>query len=207
MSGKSKIEVETVECVQLEGIDANGSAEPVFRVEVEDLCFDFEHRQAADQLAGILNRMRDDNERLTKERDQAQNAARFEQEHSRQIADEAKAGLAALEEEESFWDACGYPKNKDVLTISEQASSIIRERDEAIARAERAEASLPEDIRNKGWAVAVHNDYRLNGEKHTFWLFTKGDFAIKGEGLTDAEALDAIRTSPAFFTLTDGARK
>ena len=207
MTEKDKIEVETVECVQLEGIDAKSPADPVFRVEIDGVCFDFEHKRAADQLAGILTRMREDNERLTEERDEAQNAARLELEHARQIAQEARKGLAALEEEESFWDACGYPRNRDVLTISEQASSIIRERDEAIARAERAEGSLPEDIRNKGWAVAVHNDYRLNGEKHTFWLFTKGDFAIKGEGLTDAEALDAIRTSPAFFTLTDGARK
>lgn len=207
MTEKDKIEVETVECVQLEGIDAKSPADPVFRVEIDGVCFDFEHKRAADQLAGILTRMLEDNERLTEERDEAQNAARLELEHARQIAQEARKGLAALEEEESFWDACGYPRNRDVLTISEQASSIIRERDEAIARAERAEASLPEDIRNKGWAVAVHNDYRLNGEKHTFWLFTKGDFAIKGEGLTDAEALDAIRTSPAFFTLTDGARK
>jgi hypothetical protein len=46
--------------------------------------------------------------------------------------------------------------------------------------------------------VAVHNDYRLNGELHTFWLFTKDDRAVKGEGKTDAEALaivaDAIRS-------------
>lgn len=207
MTEKEKIEVETVECVQLEGIDAQSPADPVFRVEIYGVCFDFEHKQAADRLAGILNRMREDNERLTEELDEAQNAARLELEHARQIAQEARKGHAALEEEESFWEACGYPRNRDVLTISEQASSIIRERDEAIARAERAEASLPEDIREKGWAVAVHNDYRLNGEKHTFWLFTKGDFAIKGEGLTDVEALDAIRTNPSFFTLTDGVRK
>jgi len=44
-------------------------------------------------------------------------------------------------------------------------------------------------LRDAGWAVAVHNDYRLNGVSHTFWLWTRGDYAIKGEGLTDAEAL------------------
>ncbi len=44
-------------------------------------------------------------------------------------------------------------------------------------------------LRSEGWAVAVHNDYRLNGEPHTFWLFTKGERALKGEGRTDAEAL------------------
>lgn len=52
----------------------------------------------------------------------------------------------------------------------------------------------PDDIRAQGWAVAVHNDYRLGGVPHTFWLFTKGDKAIKGEGRTDAEALGQIRT-------------
>lgn len=51
----------------------------------------------------------------------------------------------------------------------------------------------PDDIRAAGWAVAVHNDYRLHGQSHTFWLFTKGDRATKGEGLTDAEALNAVR--------------
>ncbi len=45
------------------------------------------------------------------------------------------------------------------------------------------------NLRQTGWAVAVHNDYRLNGESFTFWLFTKGDRCVKGEGRTDAEAL------------------
>jgi hypothetical protein len=44
-------------------------------------------------------------------------------------------------------------------------------------------------FRANGWAVAVHNDYRLNGEPHTFWLFTRGDRFVKGEGRSDAEAL------------------
>jgi hypothetical protein len=51
----------------------------------------------------------------------------------------------------------------------------------------------PDDIRAQGWAVAAHNDYRLNGESFTFWLFTKGDRAVKGEGRTDTEALEEIR--------------
>jgi hypothetical protein len=53
--------------------------------------------------------------------------------------------------------------------------------------------SVPDDIRAAGWSVAVHNDYRLNGETHTFWLFTKGSRALKGEGGTDAEALNEVR--------------
>lgn len=53
--------------------------------------------------------------------------------------------------------------------------------------------SLPDDIRARGWTVAVHNDYRQDGKPHTFWLFTKGGRAVKGEGPTDAEALDEVR--------------
>ncbi len=55
------------------------------------------------------------------------------------------------------------------------------------------QSNTPDDIRAQGWVVAVHNDYRLNGEPYTFWLFTKGERAIKGEGKTDAEALGQIR--------------
>ncbi len=57
--------------------------------------------------------------------------------------------------------------------------------------------STPDDIRAAGWMVAVHNDYRLNGELHTFWLFTKDDRAVKGEGKSDAEALNEIRKALA----------
>ncbi len=52
---------------------------------------------------------------------------------------------------------------------------------------------LPDDLRAEGWTVAVHNDYRLNNEPYTFWLFTRGDYAVKGEGRTDAEALRKVR--------------
>lgn len=48
---------------------------------------------------------------------------------------------------------------------------------------------LVDVIRSRGWMVAVHNDYRLNGEPHTFWLFTKDGRAVKGEGRTDSEAI------------------
>ena len=51
---------------------------------------------------------------------------------------------------------------------------------------------LLEAIRSRGWTVAVHNDYRLNRVKHTFWLFTKGPFAAKGEGTDDIIALKAV---------------
>lgn len=54
-------------------------------------------------------------------------------------------------------------------------------------------ASRPDDIRARGWTVAVHNDYRQDGKAYTFWLFTKGGLAIKGEGQSDAEALGQVR--------------
>lgn len=54
-------------------------------------------------------------------------------------------------------------------------------------------AKNPDDLRAMGWSVAVHNDYKINGEPFTFWLFTKGERAVKGEGKTDAEALKVVR--------------
>jgi hypothetical protein len=52
-------------------------------------------------------------------------------------------------------------------------------------------------LRAAGWAVAVHNDYRLGGESFTFWLFTKGNHFVKGEGSTDADALAQCAASAA----------
>lgn len=63
----------------------------------------------------------------------------------------------------------------------------IEERDEA----------RPDDLRADGWTVAAHNDYRLKGESHTFWLLTRGGRCIKGEGHTDTEALNHIRAALA----------
>ncbi len=51
----------------------------------------------------------------------------------------------------------------------------------------------PDDIRARGWVVACHNDYYLSGLLHTFWLFTSNERAVRGEGRTDAEALNAVR--------------
>ena len=68
---------------------------------------------------------------------------------------------------------------------------------------QRLVASSPDDLRSAGWAVAVHNDYRLNGKPHTFWLFTRGDRCVKGEGETDEDALNEIRMRldlPTFVT-------
>jgi len=67
----------------------------------------------------------------------------------------------------------------------------------ALERAEEVEKALPDDLRAKGWTVAVHNDYRQHGLHRTFWLLTNkesGSF-LKGEGMTDAVALDQIRAA------------
>lgn len=60
-----------------------------------------------------------------------------------------------------------------------------------------------DDIRAQGWTVAVHNDYRQGAESHTFWLFTKADRAIKGEGRSDAEALNQVRAILALSPAPD----
>jgi len=47
-------------------------------------------------------------------------------------------------------------------------------------------------LRNEGWRVAVHNDYRQDGRDWTFWLLTHPDGRwIKGEGISDGLALGA----------------
>lgn len=61
-------------------------------------------------------------------------------------------------------------------------------------------------LRDAGWMVAVHNDYRLNGETMTFWLLTHPDGRwIKGEGPTDLAALtDAGRAALQQESEADG---
>lgn len=73
---------------------------------------------------------------------------------------------------------------------------------------DRLLASSADDLRALGWSVAVHNDYRLNGEPHTFWLFTKGTRCLKGEGRTDAEALAQVRRQVMSLTAErDGGKR
>lgn len=54
-------------------------------------------------------------------------------------------------------------------------------------------ASSPDDLWVRGWMVAVHNDYTVAGEQFTFWLFTRGNECVKGEGRTDEQALNEVR--------------
>ena len=47
------------------------------------------------------------------------------------------------------------------------------------------------ELRDAGWTVTVHNDYRISGQSMTFWLFDHVDGRqMKGEGKTDAEAIE-----------------
>lgn len=59
-----------------------------------------------------------------------------------------------------------------------------------------------EAMREGGWSVAVHNDYRVDGKCATFWLWTHPSGRwLKGEGQTDdvalAECLRALSLSEA----------
>lgn len=81
------------------------------------------------------------------------------------------------------WSGCGGNEERALRTARE-----------AVVRVRRLEAGAgygPGTLRERGWMVAVHNDYRQDGASFTFWLFTKGDFAIKGEGRTDDIAIAA----------------
>jgi len=73
--------------------------------------------------------------------------------------------------------------------------STLQEKHAAQIEAQRGEGepASPDDIRALGWVVAIHNDYQILQRPHTFWLFTKDGRAVKGEGPTDAIALEQVR--------------
>jgi len=51
-------------------------------------------------------------------------------------------------------------------------------------------AAIRRRLRDRGWMLAVANDYRLGGDWHVFYAFTHPDgIAAKGEGRSDVEAL------------------
>lgn len=70
-----------------------------------------------------------------------------------------------------------------------------QEQDAILEHDKKQTQSSPDDLRQLGWMVAVHNDYMLDGCRMTFWLLTNpstGTF-VKGEGFTDAEAINSCR--------------
>jgi hypothetical protein len=47
-----------------------------------------------------------------------------------------------------------------------------------------------EELRESGWRVAIHNDYRIGLAESTFWLLTHpSGIYVKGEGRSDLAAL------------------
>jgi|GEM_PF-1875057 len=86
---------------------------------------------------------------------------------------------------------------------AEEAQTVAREAlaQQTALRPQPSGETRADALRAAGWSVAVHNDYRLNGEAHTFWLWTHPDGRwIKGEGRTDEDALSQcaalIRPAP-----------
>ena len=112
------------------------------------------------------------------------------------------AQLDGLDPSESgllFEDSGLLPDEKAIAPLFPEDLEEIRQVWEAVraglpANPFRMGDPTPDDIRAAGWMVAVHNDYRMAGTIHTFWLFTKGDHCVKGEGRTDIEALDQVRS-------------
>lgn len=48
-------------------------------------------------------------------------------------------------------------------------------------------------LRRNGYTVAVHNDYRQNGNLCTFWILIDSEgMSYKGEGNSDEEAFSEI---------------
>ena len=95
------------------------------------------------------------------------------------------------------WSPCVLPEFHAEDHEDARGDSWLNEADEKPAAVAPAAPVLhppqADVIRSRGWAVAVHNDYRLNGAPHTFWLFTKGSACAKGEGRTDDEALAVVQ--------------
>jgi hypothetical protein len=95
--------------------------------------------------------------------------------------------------------ACGKCERckEEVQRLLEKGwiSQLVRDiRELRLAENANSNAAIANDIRDAGWSVAVHNDYLMNGERFTFWLFThRNGKWVKGEGRNDAEALNAVR--------------
>lgn len=102
--------------------------------------------------------------------------------YMRGVADQRDETREAEAELDDVRQLLGYPSTPEVKLAADNA---------------RLREASPEDIRALGWVVAVHNDYRLNGVPHTFWLFTKDGREVHGEGLTDAAALNCVRAALA----------
>ena len=51
-----------------------------------------------------------------------------------------------------------------------------------------------DELRARGWTVAIHNDYRIGHDPRTFWLLTHPNGRwVKGEAETDEKAIRHCR--------------
>lgn len=129
------------------------------------------------------NRIIDRIEKLEEESDAAWKEA--DNENNRHIAEIAR--LVAENER------LGKVSTEQRRLLDKADDDYRRLRDRNLELRDRAEAfSLLELLRREGWNVAVHNDYRLNNERKTFWLFTRGHQCFRGEGATDLEAIHQV---------------
>lgn len=83
------------------------------------------------------------------------------------------------------WTACVGTPNYDKAVWRAAEAQLLKARPDA-------KLSPLDAIRERGWSVAVHNDYNLGGVSYTFWLFTKGIYFAKGEAKTDEDALKKV---------------
>lgn len=111
--------------------------------------------------------------------------------------EKAEADCAVLRSKTLEIVANWHPRSLDASVKDHAVTALYKIKEAALsttAGQDLLDAS-PDDIRAKGWSVACHNDYRQTGQRFTFWLFTKDGHAVKGEGFTDAEALNDVRTA------------
>ena len=86
-------------------------------------------------------------------------------------------------------------KLRDVIIANEELLCVLLDIEPDEKKSTTDVLNCPDDIREDGWAVAVHNDYFVDGKFHTVWLFTNSSGKyLKGEGKTDREALDKVRS-------------
>lgn len=139
----------------------------------------------------------------------------------RGVAREPRGAVIRLAGEEIVLDGLSNPKR-----FVDEARRCIDEDSRRLRRAEEASmlfkaAGLERDacevaairlrLRERGWMLAVANDYRLKGEWHVFYSFTHPDgIAAKGEGTSDLAALrlaeaDVLATEDRLRSLKERA--
>lgn len=119
----------------------------------------------------------------------------------RGVAREPQGALIRLPGEELVLDGLAQPKRfvAELRRCIDEDSLRVRTLEDAsstpvaaeVVRLEALEvASIRHRLRERGWMLAVANDYRLSGEWHVFYSFTHPDgITAKGEGKSDLAAL------------------